>query len=76
MFRRARFAACLSVLLALCCLSGCVGVSASKDYHNEPTLGQQLVDLKKAHDTGAITDDEYAQLKSDLVSRSRSKKRR
>jgi hypothetical protein len=25
----------------------------------EPTLGEQLIDLKKAHEQGAISDEEY-----------------
>ena len=73
MLRRALTAACLSAPLAL---SGCVGVSASKDYHNEPTLGQQLLDLKKAHESGAITDEEFAQLKADLIGKTSSAKKR
>ena len=56
----------VSVLLAcaFCAvlLSGCVVALGNKDGKgtvNHPTVGQQLVDLKKAQDAGAITPDEY-----------------
>jgi outer membrane biogenesis lipoprotein LolB len=32
-----------------------------------PTLGQQLIDLQKAKDAGAITDTEYQQQKAKLL---------
>jgi hypothetical protein len=32
-----------------------------------PTLGQQLIDLQKAKDTGAITDAEYQAQKAKLL---------
>jgi hypothetical protein len=32
-----------------------------------PTLGQQLMDLQKAKDAGAITDTEYQQQKAKLL---------
>jgi hypothetical protein len=32
-----------------------------------PTLGQQLMDLQKARETGAITDTEYQQQKAKLL---------
>jgi hypothetical protein len=33
----------------------------------EPTIGQQLIDLKKARDTGAITEAEYEAEKAKLL---------
>ena len=33
-----------------------------------PTIGQQLLDLKKAHDAGAISDSEYQTEKAKLLS--------
>jgi hypothetical protein len=33
-----------------------------------PTVGQQLLDLKKAHDAGAISDSEYQTEKAKLLS--------
>jgi hypothetical protein len=32
-----------------------------------PTIGQQLLDLKKAHDTGAISDSEYQTEKAKIL---------
>ncbi len=51
----------LAPLAALLLFSGCV---ASIGNHPSPanssaTLGQQLIDLQKAKDTGVITDAEY-----------------
>ncbi len=33
----------------------------------EPTKGQELIDLQKAHNSGAISDAEYEKLKSKIV---------
>lgn len=33
----------------------------------EPTIGQQLIDLKKAKDAGAITEEEYEAEKTKLL---------
>jgi hypothetical protein len=42
-------------------LNGCVAAIGNKDAQarSNSTLGQQLVDLKKAHDAGALSDAEY-----------------
>jgi hypothetical protein len=60
------FAAGLSALLLL---SGCVlGVgSGAKTITQQPTLGQQLVDLQKAKDVGAINDTEFQAQKTKLL---------
>jgi hypothetical protein len=52
----------LSALLA----GGCIAVGGSDNY-TEPTLGKQLMDLKTARDTGAISPEEYERAKADLV---------
>lgn len=55
---------------ALTLLSGCVGLSlggGTKTTTNAPTVGQQLVDLQKAKDAGAITDSEYQSQKAKLL---------
>ena len=36
---------------------------------NQPTLGQELLDLKAALDKGAVTEEEYHHAKADLLSR-------
>jgi Trk-type K+ transport system membrane component len=56
-------------LFALTFLSGCswsVG-SGAKNATIMPTLGQQLVDLQKAKEAGAITDAEYQAQKAKLL---------
>jgi hypothetical protein len=65
------------VLLATCVvvgglLSACAwSIGDGKDHGTttiQPTRGQELIDLKKAKDQGAITEDEYqAQRKSILA---------
>ena len=67
---------CVSVLIGLAAatlLSGCVAAS-DKSYHQDvkPTLGQQLLDLKKAKDAGAINDAEYEAQKTKLLEKKSS----
>jgi hypothetical protein len=54
---------------AMLLLSGCVlGVgSGAKTINQKPTLGQQLVDLQKAKDAGAINDGEFQAQKTKLL---------
>lgn len=57
-------------LSAMLLLTGCVGLSVgggSKTQKNCPTLGQQLTDLQKARDSGAITEPEYEAQKAKLL---------
>jgi hypothetical protein len=66
-------------LLALTLLTGCVlnlggGGKTCPQQHPmtgqqmaAPTLGQQLMDLQKAREAGAITDNEYQQQKAKLL---------
>lgn len=59
----------LSVFVALAFLTGCawhVG-GRSKNVTMTPTLGQQLIDLQKAKEAGAITDSEYQAEKTKLL---------
>lgn len=53
-------------------LTGCLGLNLgggtkSETTHSTPTLGQQLVDLQKAKDSGAITDAEFQTQKAKLL---------
>jgi phosphate/sulfate permease len=63
----------LSVLLGLSAttlLTGCVGLSIGGGTTSKPvtaTVGQQLVDLQKAKDAGAITDAEYQAQKTKIL---------
>ena len=51
-----------AALLAVTLLTGCVGLSVgggSKTETQKATVGQQLIDLQRARDTGAINEGEY-----------------
>jgi hypothetical protein len=51
-------------------LTGCIDLhfgGGSKSTSAQPSLGQQLVDLKKARDTGALTEAEYQCQRAKLV---------
>jgi hypothetical protein len=58
-------------LLVMTLLTGCVGGlslgGGTKTTTNAPTVGQQLVDLQKAKDAGAITDAEYQAQKTKIL---------
>lgn len=57
-------------MITLCALTlgltACGGGGADVKTHNT-TMGQELVDLKKAHDEGLITDREYKNAKRDIM---------
>lgn len=58
-------------LSAAVLLSGCLGLSlggGTRSVSNNPTLGQQLVDLKSARDSGALTEQQYEDQKAKLLS--------
>ena len=46
--------------------TGCVAVGGSK-HQESPTLGKQLMDLKCALDSGAVSQAEYAAAKAKLL---------
>ena len=47
-------------------LPGCIAVGGTA---NQPTKGQELIDLKAALDRGAITQAEYDNTKSQIMAR-------
>jgi PBP1b-binding outer membrane lipoprotein LpoB len=55
-----------SAMLLTGCLSLQLGGGESHEVKS-PTLGQQLVDLQKAKDSGAITDAEFQTQKAKLL---------
>jgi hypothetical protein len=58
------------------CLSGCVIAMGNRDLgppRAQATIGQQLIDLKKARDAGALTDAEYEEQKEKLLQEKRKK---
>lgn len=53
-------------------LTGCIGLQlggGSKSETQNPSVGQQLTDLKVAKDRGAITDAEYQAQKAKLLNK-------
>jgi len=63
----------LAALAAVLLFAGCVGGvnlgGGPKTMVQRPTLGQELVDLQKARDSGAITPAEFDAKKAELMAR-------
>jgi len=52
--------------------SGCswsIGDGRGHVATNQPTKGQELLDLKKAHDSGALNDAEYEAQRNHILSK-------
>jgi len=57
----------LLVIIFITTTVSCIAVgSGEKKVKQQPTLGQELLDLKKARDEGAISDQEYDEMKETL----------
>ena len=57
----------LLVIALLSTMVSCIAVgSGGKKVENQATLGQQLIDLKNARDEGAVSNQEYADLREKL----------
>lgn len=50
-------------------LNGCIAIGNRDAQRPNTTLGQQLIDLQKARDTGAINETEYQVQKAKLLDR-------
>ena len=62
-----RMISILLILTLLTTMVSCIAVgSGGKKVDNQITLGQQLIDLKKARDEGAISAQEYEELREKL----------
>jgi hypothetical protein len=57
---------CVAVLIGAFGLVGCIAVGGTT---NQPTRGQELMDLKTALDRGAITQADYDATKAQIVNR-------
>jgi hypothetical protein len=60
----------LAVLLVMPLLTGCLNLQLGGGTRSEvqaPTVGQQLLDLQKAKDAGAISEAEYQAQKTKLL---------
>ena len=72
----------LTVLMAIvfglnitaCCGGGGKTTVDQKQIVNQPTVGQQLEDLEKAYKNGAITKEEYEQLRKTIMDKAASTK--
>lgn len=64
---------CVVLAMAAALLGGCCG-GGTTTVKTEPaittTTGQQLIDLKKAYDSGAITEDQYNKMKKEVIEKS------
>jgi hypothetical protein len=57
----------LLVLVLITSMVSCMAIgTGGKKVNNNPTLGQELIDLKKAKDEGAVSQQEYEELKKKL----------
>jgi hypothetical protein len=55
------------LLVATLALSGCVASIGNSGYRGNATLGQQLIDLQKAKEAGALTEAEYQTQRTRLL---------
>ena len=63
------FLGLLIAITVVTCLGGCawsIG-DTPKQVTSQPTVGQQLIDLQKARDSGALTDAEYQSQKAKVL---------
>ena len=67
MKRTASFLVATALLPAVLLLNGCIAIGNRDANQGHGTLGQQLIDLKKARDAGALSDDEYETQKARLL---------
>lgn len=58
----------LTLVLVMLTMVSCIGIQdGTEPSAASPTLGQELIDLMKARDAGAVTQKEYRDLKAMLV---------
>ncbi len=62
-----RIVGILLVMVLVSTLVACIAIgSGGEKVNHQPTLGQQLIDLQTAKDEGAISQQEYGELKDKL----------
>ena len=60
----------LASVMAVTLLTGCAGAAFNRidmTVHRNITVGQELIDLKEAHEKGIINDTEYAEAKQNVL---------
>ncbi len=64
------FHSCATLLIAAAILGGCCGGGSGTELKTTTittTTGQQLLDLKKALDAGAIDEKQYEKMKDEII---------
>jgi hypothetical protein len=61
--------ALVALILASTVAAGCLSFGGGSDTTtvNQPTIGQQLLDLKKAYDAGTLSKDEYERMRQAII---------
>jgi uncharacterized membrane protein len=61
----------ISILLLMFFITSCslLDVESSDVTNNYTTVGQELIDLKKAYDEGALTEGEYNKLRQEILNK-------
>ena len=61
----------ISILLLMFFITSCslLDVESSDVTNNYTTVGQELIDLKKAYDEGALSEEEYNKLRQELLNK-------
>jgi hypothetical protein len=59
----------VALVLASSVAAGCLSFGGGSDTTtvNQPTVGQQLLDLKKAYDAGTISQEEYERMRQAIL---------
>lgn len=58
----------LTIFMVMAVLAGCIGFNRVETSHTRTSsIGQELIDLQKAKDSGAITQQEYDGCKEKLL---------
>lgn len=64
----------LAVSLTGCCGGGTREVKQTSPVNVETkSTGEQLIDLQKAHESGAISDKEYQKMRQDIIDKAEKK---
>ena len=64
-----RFGLLLLLFTSIVASSGCMVIADGKEHGEMPraTLGAELIDLKKAHEAGVLSDAEYREQRAKLL---------
>jgi uncharacterized membrane protein len=57
------------MVVAVVSVAGCGSSTDVRTHTNATTTGQELLDLKKAYDSGVITKEEYEEKRQEILDR-------